>query len=242
MGNNPLVSVIIPVYNGEHYLAQAIESILAQTYTPIEVIIIDDGSLDNSSYIARSFQEVRYYHQLNQGVAVARNTGIAVSHGEFIAFLDQDDIWTHDKLDVQIEYLLHHPETGGVLSKLRLFLEPGVHPPGWLKIDLLQKEQTGYCPSSLIVRKDVFTRIGVFDSAYTHTSDVDWIARAKDAGILLYILPHVLFHRRIHNANASGEIHIIHPELLKTLKKSIERQRIQKSLKPATYNGADSGK
>jgi glycosyltransferase involved in cell wall biosynthesis len=229
--NLPLVSVIIPVYNGERYLAQAIESILTQTYTPIELIVIDDGSVDNSSYIARSFKEVNYYYQLNQGVAAARNKGIAVSHGEFIAFLDQDDIWTHDKVDVQIEYLLHHPETDGVLSKQQLFLEPGIHPPGWLKIDLLQTEQTGYFPSALIVRKDVFTKIGGFDSTYTHASDVDWIARAKDAGILLCMLPHVLFHRRIHSANASGEIQIGHLDLLKILQKSINRQRIQKSLK-----------
>ncbi len=110
MRNNPLVSVIIPVYNGERYLAEAIGSVLAQTYTPFELIIIDDGSSDNSSGIARSFKEVRYYHQSNQGVAAARNAGISFAHGGFIAFLDQDDIWMHDKLSVQMDYLLQHPE------------------------------------------------------------------------------------------------------------------------------------
>jgi glycosyltransferase involved in cell wall biosynthesis len=234
MRNNPLVSVIIPVYNGERYLAEAIGSVLAQTYSPFELIVIDDGSSDNSSGIARSFKNVSYYHQLNQGVAAARNAGISFSHGGFIAFLDQDDIWMHDKLSVQMDYLLHHPEAGGALSKQLLFLEPGTDPPGWLKSDLLQNEQTGYFPSSLIVRRDVFTMIGVFDSAYIHTSDVDWIARAKDAGIILYMLPHVLFHRRIHGANASSEVQIVHPELLKALKKSIERQRIQKSVNSDT--------
>jgi glycosyltransferase involved in cell wall biosynthesis len=240
--NLPLVSVIIPVYNGEHYLAQAIESVFAQTYKPIELIIIDDGSFDNSSYIARSFKEICYHYQINKGVAVARNAGIAVSNGEFIAFLDQDDIWTHNKLNVQIDYLLNHPEADGVLSKQRLFLEPGIAPPKWLKRELLQKEQTGYFPSSMVVRKDVFSRIGVFDPVYKHTSDVDWIARVKDAGILMIMLPEALFYRRIHSANTSAETQIIHPELLKTLKKSIERQRVQKSLKTDKYNGRDNGK
>jgi len=240
--NRPLVGVIIPVYNGAHYLAQAIESVLAQTYEAIELIIIDDGSVDKSSDIARSFKNIHYYYQMNQGVAVARNAGIAVSHGEFIAFLDQDDIWTRDKLSVQMDYLLHHPEVGGVLSKQRLFLEPEMTPPGWLKKDLLQKEQSGYFPSSLVVRKDVFVRIGGFDSAYKHTSDVDWIARAKDAGILLCMLPHVLFHRRVHNANASAGTRILHPELVKILKRSVERQRGQKALKPDEYNEKNNGK
>ena len=234
MENNPLVSVIIPVYNGERYLAQAIESVLSQTYAPFELIVIDDGSIDNSSFIARSFKEVCYYYQTNKGVAAARNRGITLSQGDIIAFLDQDDIWEPKKLSMQIEHLFHHPEAGGVLSKQRFFLEPGTDPPGWLKIDLLETEQTGYFPSALIVRKVVFAKIGFFDPAYIHTSDVDWIARAKDAGILLNILPHVLFHRRIHSENASAEIHIIHPELLKTLKKSIERQRTQKVLKSNT--------
>jgi glycosyltransferase involved in cell wall biosynthesis len=229
MRSIPLVSVIIPVYNGELFLAQAIESVFAQTYTPIELIIIDDGSVDNSSDIARSFRDIRYYHQMNQGVAVARNAGITVSHGEFIAFLDQDDIWTHNKLNVQIDYMLTHTEVSVVFSKQRLFLEPGIAPPKWLKNDLLQKEQAGYQPSSLLARKDIFTRIGVFDPVYKHASDVDWIARAKDAGILMFVLPEVLLHRRIHSTNSSGETKIIHPELLKALKKSIDRQHRHKS-------------
>jgi len=83
-----LVSVIIPVYNGEQYLAEAIESALCQSYRPIELIVIDDGSTDRSAIIAKSYEQVIYIYQTNQGVSVARNTGLGVAQGEFIAFLD----------------------------------------------------------------------------------------------------------------------------------------------------------
>lgn len=90
--NRPLVSVIIPVYNGEHYLSFAIRSVLQQDYYPFEIIVVDDGSTDKSGNIARSFKEVHYIYQPNHGVAVARNVGVTAAQGEFIAFLDQDDL------------------------------------------------------------------------------------------------------------------------------------------------------
>src|SRR4029079_2498347 len=106
---NPLVSVIVPVYNGERYLREALESVFAQTYRAIEVIVVDDGSPDDSGTIGQSFPEVRYIHQTNQGVAAARNNGIEAARGEFFAFLDQDDLWVPEKLNVQVEYFLGHP-------------------------------------------------------------------------------------------------------------------------------------
>src|SRR6185369_6617714 len=105
---NPLVSVIIPVYNGARYLGAALESVFAQTYREFEVIVVDDGSVDDSGVIAQSFPEVRYIHQANQGVAAARNHGIEAAGGEFFAFLDQDDLWNEDKLKRQVEFLLSH--------------------------------------------------------------------------------------------------------------------------------------
>src|SRR6187549_3720033 len=108
----PLVSIIVPVYNGERYLRAALESIFAQTYRPLEVIVVDDGSVDDSGVIAQSFPEVRYIRQENQGVAAARNHGIETARGEFYAFLDQDDLWTPEKLTVQISYLLNDPDLG----------------------------------------------------------------------------------------------------------------------------------
>src|SRR4026207_773633 len=122
---NPLVSVIVPVYNGRRYLRAALESVFAQTYRPIEVIVVDDGSVDDSGTIAQSFPEVRYMHQTNQGVAAARNNGIDAAQGEFFALLDQDDLWATDKLKVQVDYFLNHPDVGYTLTQQKFFLEPG---------------------------------------------------------------------------------------------------------------------
>ena len=87
----PLVSIVLPVYNGERYVSQAIESVLSQTYVPTELIVVDDGSIDNSPSIARSYNEVHFIRQSNQGVAVARNSGIAAARGTIIAFISDDN-------------------------------------------------------------------------------------------------------------------------------------------------------
>src|SRR6476619_4299573 len=118
---NPLVSVIIPVYNGARYLRAALESVFAQSYCNFEVIVVDDGSVDDSGVIAQSFPEVRYINQTNQGVAAARNHGIEVARGEYFAFLDQDDLWTPEKLKLQIEYLLNHQDLGYTLTQQQYF-------------------------------------------------------------------------------------------------------------------------
>src|SRR3982074_3555445 len=102
--NTPLVSVIVPVYNGERFLAETLQSIINQQYRPLELIVIDDGSTDQTARIATSVSEVRYFYQRNQGVANARNAGLAAARGELIAFLDADDLWQPNKLSLQVEY------------------------------------------------------------------------------------------------------------------------------------------
>src|SRR5919112_2696990 len=118
-----LVSVIVPVYNGERYLAAALQSIFEQDYRPFEVIVVDDGSVDDTAKIARSFQQIHYIYQSNQGAAAARNAGVATAQGELIAFLDADDVWVPNKLSVQADYLFRHPEVGYVVARGRHFLE-----------------------------------------------------------------------------------------------------------------------
>ena len=125
MKSKPLVSVIIPVYNREKYLAEAIESVLAQTYRPIEVIVVDDGSTDGSADIAKRFgSPVRYYFQPNSGAGAARNRGIAVARGSFLAFLDSDDLWVEDKLTHQMAAFERHSDVDIVSGHVRQFYSP----------------------------------------------------------------------------------------------------------------------
>ena len=224
---NPLVSVIVPVYNGGRYLRAALESVFAQTYRPIEVIVVDDGSTDDSGTIAQSFPEVRYIHQTNQGVAAARNNGIEAARGEFFAFLDQDDLWTTDKLRVQVDYFLNHPDVGYTLTQQKFFLEPGATVPAWFRKELFDSVHTGWVLGTMLVRRTAFEQIGNFATGYSAANDSDWFFRAKAAEIPMEILPELLLLKRIHEANDSGRAKDILSELRKVVKSSLDRQRIQ---------------
>ncbi len=222
--DSQLVSAVIPVCNGEKYLSAAIESVLAQTFPDIELIIVDDGSTDSSAKIAGGYEGAGYIYQPNKGVTAARNTGILSARGEFIAFLDQDDMWTPDKLKVQVGYLVDNPGAGYSLARQRLFLEPGTTAPSWLKKEFLFHDQAGYLPGTLVARRWAFGQVGLFDPAYRIGSDTDWLARARDLGIPMVILPEVLLLRRIHHGNQSARTDLIHTELAKILKASIDRR------------------
>ncbi|MFS8117396.1 MAG: glycosyltransferase family 2 protein, partial [Microcoleus sp.] len=117
----PQVSVIIPAYNGDRYIVQAVESVFAQTYTNWEIIVVDDGSTDETHQVLQPYlDKIRYIYQENRGVAAARNRGIQEAKGEFIAFLDQDDFFLPDKLAAQIALFRQQPSLGIVNSGWRL--------------------------------------------------------------------------------------------------------------------------
>ena len=222
---HPLVSVIIPVYNGGRYLRAALESVFAQTYRPFEVIVVDDGSVDDSGDIAQSLPGVRYMRQANQGVAAARNHGIESARGEFLAFLDQDDLWTPEKLKLQIEYLLSNPDLGYTLTHQQFFLEPGATLPAWFRKELLSTVHTGWVLGTLVVRRRTFEQVGNFATGYAAANDSDWFFRAKAAGIPMAVVPELLLLKRIHDSNESGRAKEILSELLKVVKSSLDRQR-----------------
>jgi glycosyltransferase involved in cell wall biosynthesis len=219
-----LVSVIIPVFNGGRYLAEAIDSVLAQTYQPVEVIVVDDGSTDNSADIAHSYNDVHYIYQRNQGVAVARNTGLAAAHGAFIAFLDADDTWPPYKLKTQVDYLLQHPFIGYTIARIKNIVEPGVKYPPLVMQHILKEDQIGL--ATIVARNEVFDSVGGFDPRFGVAEDFEWFSRAKDADILLAILPDVLLLRRIHDANISlARFEEVAAKRLLIFKESIQRKR-----------------
>lgn len=222
---HPLVSVIIPVYNGGRFLRAALESVFAQTYHAFEVIVVDDGSVDDSGVIARSFPEVHYIHQTNQGVAAARNHGLEVARGEFFAFLDQDDLWKPEKLEVQMDHLLSHPDLGYTLTQQQYFLDPGATLPSWFRKELFSTVHTGWVLGTLVVRRTAFEQVGNFAIGYSAANDSDWFFRAKAAGIPMAVVPELLLLKRLHDANDSGRAKEVLSELLKVVKSSLDRQR-----------------
>lgn len=223
--DQPLVSVIIPVKDGERFLAQAIYSVLEQDYEPLEIIVVDGQSVDNTAEIAKSFEAVRYISQVNWGIADAWNVGINAAPGEFVAFLSHDDLWTPNKLSVQVSYMLNHPEIQYTIAMVRFFLEPGYHiPPGFRK-ELLEGYHVGRIMETFVAHKAVFDTIGGFNPDLSTAEDVDWFARANDKTIPMAIVPTVLLHKRVHDTNLSMNIPTNNRDLLKALQRSIVRKR-----------------
>jgi glycosyltransferase involved in cell wall biosynthesis len=225
--SRPFVSVIIPVYNGELYLGEALRSVFSQDYFPFEVIVVDDGSTDGTAAVAKSFKDVRYIYQQNKGAATSWNRGLMDCRGDLIALLDCDDLWSPNKLKMQVEFLVKNPDVKYVLAKTRLFLDKGQTRPSWLKQDFLDRDIEAYFPSVALFRRSVFETVGVFNPGYIATSDADWFFRAKDAGLLMAMIPQVLMYRRIHNSNMSTQVLLSSKELVKVAMTSVMRQRLK---------------
>lgn len=222
---NPLVSIIIPTHNGQQYLASAIESILMQSYTNYEILVIDNGSTDATGDIARSFPQVQYLYSEIADLAAARRCGVTLAHGEYIAFLDQDDLWTPDKLLKQVQFLETHPDYGAVIGLQQMYLEPGHAKPHWLKQLFLEKPQYAYLPSALLVRRSTFSITDNFNTAFSLASDVAWFLKAQHKGIQIGILDEVVVLRRIHDHNMSNKHISLQKEILSALKHSLEERR-----------------
>jgi glycosyltransferase involved in cell wall biosynthesis len=219
----PLVSVIIPVYNGAKYIAEAIKSVFVQNYDPLEIIVIDDGSIDDTSVVVQSFKGIHYIRQANYGVSAARNNGIENSKGELIAFLDADDYWAHNKLNIQVGCLLRHPRIGYTLGMQRNFLDPGTERPFWLREEHLLEAHTGFLPT-LLIQRQIFDKVGLFNTNFRISEDVEWFSRVKDAGIPMMVVPEVVLYRRIHNANLSYQLKAGNPLLLRALRTAVHRK------------------
>lgn len=193
----PTVSVILPVCNGEPFLAEALGSVLGQTRAPDEVLVVDDGSTDRSAEIARSFASVRVLQQPNGGQASALNAGVARSQGDFLAFLDADDRWLPNKLALQLGAFTEEPELELVFGHARQLAEH----PAWSR----QRGQVlpARLPSALLLRRAAWQKVGPFSSQWALGSVIEWSARADDLGLRTKLLEHVVYERRIHGRNSS---------------------------------------
>jgi glycosyltransferase involved in cell wall biosynthesis len=219
------VSVIIVVKNGEKYLRDAIESVLCQTLAPSEILLVDGRSTDGTKTIARSYPEIRILNQVKSGLANARNFGIEHAAHELIAFLDHDDLWAPNKLELQMEVFLQDPEIGYCYGQVQLFLEEGIERRAGFEEHHFRHEQIGRTPGTLIARKSLFDKIGVFDPKYAIACDVDWFTRAADLNAKAAFISEILLYKRIHATNLSSNVRTNKKELFRVIKKSLDRQQ-----------------
>jgi glycosyltransferase involved in cell wall biosynthesis len=201
----PLISCIIPVYNGEPYLAESIDSVLAQTYQPLEVIVIDDGSADGTADIIASYgRRVRHLRQNKAGPWVARNLGLSISSGEFVAFQDADDVWHPEKLARQMGRFAARPEIDLCFTHVQNFWIPDLKEEAERFRDhRISRPLPAYtCPTLLAPRRQ-FDKFGLFDETVKHAAATHWVFRAIRQGAIAEMLPDVLMFRRLHHTNHS---------------------------------------
>lgn len=220
-----LVSAVLIVRNGERFLGRALDSVRAQTYRPFEIIVVDGGSTDGTAALSRARGDVRLVVQQGTGIAEAYNTGIEAAQGEFLAFLSYDDLWVPEKLALQVSFLQAHPEVRYTVGMLQYFLEPGCELPRGLRPQLLERAHVGRVMETLVARRALFEEVGGFDPALRIANDVDWFARVQDLGVPGAVLPQLLLHKRMHNANTSSNEAVNTAELLAVLGRSLGRRR-----------------
>jgi glycosyltransferase involved in cell wall biosynthesis len=218
-----LVSVIVPAYQAEAYLDEALESAFAQDHRELEVVVVDDGSTDRTAEIALA-HGARVLRQPNRGPAAARNAGVAVSRGAFVTILDADDVWPTDRLSRQVAHLREHPELGIVMGLTEIFLTPGQPPPAHDPRFAPGEQVVGH-PATMLVRREVLKLVGAFDESLRLSEDIDWLARASDAGVRSARLDHTLLRYRVHAANTSRHTHANHAATLGVLRASVARKR-----------------
>jgi glycosyltransferase involved in cell wall biosynthesis len=197
------VSVIIPVRDGAAYISSAIESVLGQTEPPAELLVIDDGSTDETANIVSRFFScgVRLVQQLPKGAAAARNCGTALARHELLAFLDADDVWTSSKLEQQCAEMRSDATLDMVFGHVRQFVSSDVEPATRARLRCPEESVPGPHVGTMLIRRESFERVGPFGTEWSVGEFLDWYGRAQLIGLREKMIPKVLLERRLHSAN-----------------------------------------
>ena len=223
-----LVSVITATLNAGKYLHEALNSISNQTYQNFEVLIIDGDSTDNTKEVANSFPQVSFITQNGKGLFDAWNQGIQMSTGEFVAILDSDDIWNPTTLSDHVNALLIDSSKLGSVGQVKFFLQKKQTPPPEFKLSLLEKSHLAYMPGCFMGRKEIFNRIGYYETEWKIASDIIWFGKVKDLKDEICLLDRVVLHKRVHKSNISYnsvDEDIYGSELLKLLHLKLKSKR-----------------
>lgn len=222
---DPLISIVIPLFNGKDFIARALNSILSQTYTHVQIIVVDDGSTDiGVSFIKENYPQVELIIQKNAGVASARNAGIKHSKGSLVAFLDQDDEWLPTKLQSQWQWLKTDPYCAFVTCNQLYKYKEGTVFPANFKKNLLLEEHRSFVPSALLIRKHALVAVDMFDEKLEVSSDFDLIRKLRKANFKEANIDVLLLRKWYHNKNASMDVPIMVKEMLNILHKQIKQR------------------
>jgi glycosyltransferase involved in cell wall biosynthesis len=212
----PSISVVIPCFNAAPFLAAALRSALDQTLQPDEIVVIDDGSTDDSAAIAEGVgAPIRVVRTAHRGISAARNAGVEASSGQLIAFLDADDLWTPHSLETRWTFWAQRPELDYVFGSIACFDDKAGTDIG--------RPEPGRLAGSLLLRRSAFEHVGLFDTGLGTGETIDWIARAEAAGYRYAASEEVVLRRRVHATNTTANTAALHSDYLKILWRTLGR-------------------
>lgn len=225
MLNKESISVVIPLYNAEKYIGEALESVLQQTIKPAEIIVVDDGSTDGGANVVKNIgADITLIRQENMGISRARNTGIRKATGSIIAFLDSDDLWPENHLDILLSALKKDENLAIVCGHVKQFMSEDTDVNS-NRIPEGAEIMPGYVVGASLIRREVFDEVGLFNEDLTLADTVDFFARAKDAGQSFKLIDDIVLKRRIHSSNIGIRHREKRHDYTKVLMASIKRKR-----------------
>jgi glycosyltransferase involved in cell wall biosynthesis len=219
---------VIPAYNVGLYLREAIDSVFAQTHRPLEVIVVDDGSEDDTRAVAQSYGErIRFSSQERRGAGAARNAAAVLANGDHLAFLDADDRFLPEKLEHQLAALAADPTLDMVFGQVREFVSPELSADVRASIRPPAAPSPWTTPNLMLIRRGSFDRVGPFATELRVAETVDWYARAVEAGLKGIVLQEIVLERRLHPRNSGLRERDARSDYLQVIRASMERRRRQ---------------
>lgn len=226
MNKLPLISVILPFYNSQKHLLAAVKSVLEQSYSPIELIVVNDGSTDDSEALIQSLEDKRiiYIEKSNSGASASRNEGVKQAKGEYISFIDADDLWDKKKLERQYQAIKQASNlTHMIFGQVKEIFDDELQVTEAVKNDA--KTFVGYSPITLFISKNDFISVGEYNEKWKVAEFIDWYDRAKAKGLSEIVLPDILAYRRIHKGNIDRLARKDVKQYAAVLKAALDRRR-----------------
>jgi glycosyltransferase involved in cell wall biosynthesis len=223
--SEPLVSVVITVYNGAAYLTEAIESALGQTHRNVEVVVVDDGSDDGSDEVAQRYPVVFERSPQRGGIGVARNVATALASGDFLTFLDADDRFPPHKLAVQLRAFRDDPGLDVAYGCISEFVSPELTEAQAARIRPPVARSESHLAGVMLIRRAAFDRVGPWTEGLKVGTGVDWHMRSAEAGLKSVMLDEVFLERRIHSANNGLREAEHRSQYLSIVKEALDRRR-----------------
>ncbi len=223
---SPVIGVVIPAHNGERHLAAALDSVLAQTYERLDVVVVDDGSSDASRDVAQRYSpEVRSIALPHGGLGAARNVGVAAIRGSYVAFLDQDDVWEPTKLELQLAAFDRLPRPDLLFGHAREFISPEVAHKLAHRIRCVEYARPATLPGTMLASRAAMAQVGPFERRWISNDFMAWLLAARRLGLCERMVAEVVMWRRLHDSNFSHNAALTRGEYVRVLKESLDLRR-----------------